>query len=229
MSYFITGTDTGVGKTLVSCALLHAFAAQEKRVVGFKPVAAGCDDNDRNDDAERLRAASNVLATYGQINPYCFVPPIAPHLAARHSGVRIELSRILTSFNELLTQADEVIVEGAGGFLVPLNEKQDSTDLARELALPIIVVVGMRLGCINHALLTMRVIDNCGLICAGWIANVLDEKMPALQENIEALKQRIAAPLLGVVPYQMEIDARAVASMLDISLLAKDIQLDQPV
>jgi len=229
MSYFITGTDTGVGKTLVSCALLHAFAAQDKRVVGFKPVAAGCDENDRNDDAERLRAASNVLATYGQINPYCFVPPIAPHLAARHSGVRIELSRILTSFNELVTQADEVIVEGAGGFLVPLNEKQDSADLARELALPIIVVVGMRLGCINHALLTTRAIDNGGLICAGWIANVLDEKMPALQENIEALKQRIAAPLLGVVPYQMETDAKAVASMLDISLLEKGAQFDQPV
>src|SRR5450631_976642 len=120
MSYFITGTDTGVGKTLVSCALLHAFAARDKRVVGFKPVASGCDDEDHNDDAKKLRAASNVQTTYGQVNPYCFVPPIAPHIAARHSGVRIELTRILVSYGELASLADEVIVEGAGGFLVPL-------------------------------------------------------------------------------------------------------------
>jgi dethiobiotin synthetase len=224
MSYFITGTDTGVGKTLVSCALLHAFAEQGKKVAGFKPVAAGCDDNDRNDDAVRLRAASNVMVTYGQVNPYCFVRAIAPHLAAWHSGVRIELSRILTSFHELSSQADEVIVEGAGGFMVPLNEKQDSTDLARELALPIIVVVGMRLGCINHALLTMRAINDCGLQCAGWVANVVEEGMPALKENIDALEQRIAAPLLGVIPYQSEIDARTAAEMLDIDLLCKDDQ-----
>ena len=145
---------------------------------------------------------------------------------ARHSGVRIHLPRILTSFRELSSLADEVIVEGAGGFLVPLNEKQDSSDLARELALPIIVVVGMRLGCINHALLTMRVIDDCGLQCAGWVANVLDAEMPALQENIEALQQRIAAPLLGVVLYQTKIDAHAVAGMLDMSLLGKGVQFD---
>ncbi len=219
MNYFITGTDTGVGKTLVSCALLHAFAAQGKRVVGFKPVAAGCGENDRSEDAEQLWAASNVLATYGQINPYCFVPPIAPHIAARRSGVRIEFNRILTSFRELSSQADVVVVEGAGGFLIPLNEKQDGGHLARELALPIIVVVGMRLGCINHALLTQRVIEGCGLICAGWVANVTDAEMLALNENIEALQQRIAAPLLGVVPYQLTPDANRVAGMLDISLL----------
>jgi len=227
MSYLITGTDTGVGKTLVSCALLHAFAAKGVQVVGFKPVAAGCDDNDRNDDAERLRAASNVLATYGQINPYCFVRPIAPHIAARNSGVRIDLSRILTSFHELTSQAEEVIVEGAGGFLVPLNEKQDSSDLAREMALPVILVVGMRLGCINHALLTMRAIADCGLKCAGWVANVLDAEMPALKENIEALQQRIEAPLLGIVPFQTTVDARAVAEILDISLLQTNEQIDQ--
>ncbi len=222
MSYFVTGTDTGVGKTLVSCALLHAFAAQDKLVVGFKPVATGCDDKDHNDDAERLRAASNVSASYGQINPYCFVPPIALHIAARYSGVRIELSRILASYGELTRLADEVIVEGAGGFLVPLNEKQDSSDLARQLNLPIILVVGMRLGCINHALLTMRVIADCGLSCAGWVANEMTGGMPALKENIEALQQRIDAPLLGIVPYQATPDARAVAKMLDIDLLKKE-------
>lgn len=223
MSYFITGTDTGVGKTLVSCALLHALAAQDKRVVGFKPVAAGCDDDDHNDDAKQLRAASNVLASYGQVNPYCFAHPLAPHLAARNSGVRIEFSRILTSYHELASQSDEVIVEGAGGFLVPLNEKKDSADLAVELGLPVIAVVGMRLGCLNHALLTMRVIADYELECAGWVANVLDAEMPALQQNIDALRERIAAPLLGVIPYQIRPDAKAAAGYLDLDLLGASI------
>jgi len=219
MSFFITGTDTGVGKTLVSCALLHALAAQDKRVVGFKPVAAGCDDDDHNDDAKQLRAASNVLASYGQVNPYCFAHPLAPHLAARNSGVRIEFSRILTSYHELASQSDEVIVEGAGGFLVPLNEKLNSADLVRELGLPVILVVGMRLGCLNHALLTMRVIADYELECAGWVANVLDAEMPALQQNVDALRERIAAPLLGVIPYQIRPDAKAAAGYLDLDLL----------
>ena len=221
LTVFVTGTDTGVGKTLVSCALLHAFAAQDKRVVGFKPVAAGCDDEYHNDDAKQLRAASNVLASYGQINPYCFAHPIAPHLAARHSGVRIELARILTSYRELAGQADEGIVEGAGGFLVPLNEKKDGADLVRELSLPVIMVVGMRLGCLNHALLTARVIADCELECAGWVANVLDPHMPALQENIDAVRERLAAPLLGVVPYMAEPDAKVAAACLDLAVLVK--------
>jgi len=218
MSYFVTGTDTGVGKTLVSCALLHAFAAQGKRVVGFKPVAAGCDDDYHNDDVKQLRAASSFQATYGQVNPYCFVPPVAPHIAARDSGVRIEFSRIITSYHELSGQADEVIVEGAGGFLVPLNEKQNSADLVKELALPVIVVVGMRLGCLNHALLTVRVIHDYGLECAGWVANVLDADMPALQQNIEALRERIPHPLLGVIPYQAQPNAAIAAEYLDLGL-----------
>ena len=219
MSYFVTGTDTGVGKTLVSCALLHAFAAQGKRVAGFKPVAAGCDDDDHNEDAKRLRAASSIQATYGQINPYCFAHPIAPHLAARHAGARIDFSRILASYRELAGQTDEVIVEGAGGFCVPLNEKQDSADLAGELHLPVILVVGIRLGCINHALLTLRAIADYQLECAGWVANVLDSDMPALQENIAALRERIMAPLLGVIPHMAEPDAKAAAQFLDLGLL----------
>lgn len=220
MSYFVTGTDTGVGKTLISCALLHGFAAQGKRVAGFKPVAAGCDEDEHNDDAKALRAASTMQLTYGQVNPYCFRHAIAPHLAARHSGVRIELKRMLTSYRELAGQSDEVIVEGAGGFLVPLNDKQTSADLAQELNLPVVLVVGMRLGCLNHALLTVRAIAEYRLECAGWIANVLDAEMPALQENIEALRERIAAPLLGIVPYQAQPDAQTAASVLDWHLLA---------
>lgn len=274
MSYFITGTDTGVGKTLVSCTLLRAFAAQGKRVAGFKPVAAGCDDDDHNEDAKLLRAASTVQATYGQINPYCFPRPIAPHLAARHAGVRIEFERIMVSYRELAGQTDEVIVEGVGGFCVPLNDKQDSAELAKQLDLPVILVVGMRLGCINHALLTLRAITDFQLECAGWVANVLDADgttrrceasgagvpsgrllpqtagyaitsdlasevdspsrmasssssnvskadMPALQENIEALQERITAPLLGVIPYQAQPDAIATVVHLNLELLEK--------
>lgn len=221
MSFFVTGTDTGVGKTLISCALLHGFAAQGRRVAGFKPVAAGCDERDHNDDANALRAASSMQLTYGQVNPYCFPLAIAPHLAARHAGVRIEFKRMLASYHELAGQADEVIVEGAGGFLVPLNDKLTSADLAKELGLPVIVVVGMRLGCLNHALLTVKAIDDHQLECAGWVANVLDENMPALQENIEALCERIAAPLLGVVPHMALPDAKAAVSHLDLNLLER--------
>jgi dethiobiotin synthetase len=221
MSYFITGTDTGVGKTLISCTLLHAFAAQGRRVAGFKPIAAGCDEEGYNDDAKALRVASTMQLTYGQVNPYCFHHAIAPHLAARHAGVRIELSRILTSYRELSGQADEVIVEGVGGFLVPLNDKQNSADLAQKLNLPVIVVVGMRLGCLNHALLTLRAVAYYQLECAGWVANVLDADMPALQENISALREHISAPLLGVVPYMAEPDARLAAQYLYSNLLER--------
>ena len=226
MSYFVTGTDTGVGKTLISCALLHAFAAQGLRVVGMKPVAAGCDEDEHNEDAKKLRAASNILATYGQINPYSLFPPIAPHIAARNVGVRIDLARILTSFRELVSQADVVIVEGIGGFKVPLNEQQDSVDLMQQMELPVILVVGMRLGCINHALLTAGAIEVSGLKLAGWVANVLDADMAALPDHIAALEQRLAAPLLGVVEYQAQPDARVVATHLNVELLNKNEAAD---
>lgn len=219
MNYFITGTDTGVGKTLISCALLHGFAAQGKRVVGMKPVAAGCADGGQHEDVGELRAASNVLASGGQINPYCFMQAVAPHLAARFIGIRINFARIVESFSELNAQADIVIVEGAGGFRVPLNEEQDSADLAEQLGLPIILVVGMRLGCLNHALLTAEAIAARGLMLAGWVANVLDGHMAMLDENIAALEQRIGAPLLGIVPHLEQPDAREAASFLNLASL----------
>ena len=222
MSYFVTGTDTGVGKTLISCALLHAIAEQGRRVAGFKPVAAGCDENEHNEDALALCAASTEQLACEQVNPYCFAPAIAPHLAAEFSGIRIELSRILDAYRELSGQVDEVVVEGAGGFLVPLNEQQDSADLAQLLGLPVVLVVGMRLGCLNHALLTVRAIAGSGLECAGWVANVVEAGMPALQQNIDTLRNRIDAPLLGVVPYMANPDAHAVAELLNIELLNKD-------
>jgi dethiobiotin synthetase len=219
VNFFITGTDTGVGKTLISCALLHAFAAQGQRVVGMKPVAVGCDDDGHNQDVEQLQAASNVLVSYGQINPYSFQNPIAPHIAAQNAGVRIDFARILTSYHELASQADVVIIEGVGGFRVPLNSNQDIADLALQLGLPVILVVGMRLGCLNHALLTASAIEACGLKCAGWVANVLNADMLAVQANIEALQQRLVAPLLGVVPWQSQPDAKRVALQLKLELL----------
>ncbi|KXS31002.1 MAG: ATP-dependent dethiobiotin synthetase BioD [Candidatus Gallionella acididurans] len=221
MSYFVTGTDTGVGKTLISCALLHGFAAQGKRVAGMKPVAAGCDDDGQNEDVLQLRAAGNVVVGYGQINPYCFVPAIAPHLAAQRAGVIMQFSRIAASYHELAAQADVVIVEGAGGLLVPLNAQQDSADLVEELGLPVILVVGMRLGCLNHALLTVEAIEQRGLMLAGWVANIVDPGMAMIEQNIAALQQRIAAPLLGTVPYLPEADARVAARQLHLELLGQ--------
>ncbi len=222
MNYFVTGTDTGVGKTLISCALLHAFAAKGLRVVGMKPVAAGCDEDEHNGDAKKLRAASNVMASYGQINPYCFLHPVAPHIAARNAGVLIDISRILTSYRELTSQADAVIVEGVGGFKVPINERQDSAELAQQMGLPVILVVGMRLGCLNHALLTAGAIDACGLKLAGWVANVPDANMLALRDNIASLEQRLAAPLLGVVEHQAQPDLQAAAAQINIELLKEN-------
>jgi dethiobiotin synthetase len=215
MNYFVTGTDTCVGKTLIGCALLQRFAGQGKRVAGFKPVAAGVDADGMNDDAKALLAAGNIPLSYEQVNPYCLHEAIAPHIAASHENIRIELPRIVEAYRELAAQADVVIVEGAGGFLVPLNDTQNTADLAKELGIPIILVVGMRLGCLNHALLTMKAVDEYGVQCAGWIANVLDSAMPALQSNIDALQERISAPLLGVVPYMAVPDARFAAEQVD--------------
>jgi dethiobiotin synthetase len=222
MSYFVIGTDTDVGKTLISCALLEGFALLELRVVGMKPVSAGVNEQGVNEDVRLLRAAGNVEAANGQINPYRFEQAVAPHLAARFVGVNIDLSRIVESYRELACQADLVIVEGAGGFRVPLNDHQDGADLAIKLNLPLILVVGMRLGCLNHALLTVESILSRGLRLAGWVANCVDTEMSMLDENIAALHIRINAPLLGVVPYcQTEPDAREIAKYLDLSLLSR--------
>lgn len=219
MSYFVTGTDTGVGKTLISCALLHGFAAQGKRVAGMKPVAAGCNPGEQNEDVLRLQAAGNVRADFGQVNPYRFAPAVAPHLAAQLAGVSIDVGHILESYSALAGQAEVLIVEGVGGFLVPLNDGQDGGELARQLGLPVILVVGMRLGCLNHALLTVEAIKQRGLTLAGWVANIVDPRMAMIEQNIAALHQRIAAPLLGTVPYLPEADARVAARQLHLKLL----------
>ncbi len=199
-AWFIAGTDTEIGKTFITCALLHAFAAQGIRAAGMKPIAAGTDSEGRNEDVEQLLAAMPVKPARELVNPYLFAPAIAPHIAAAEVARKIEIGPIRAAFDTLRTQADAVLIEGVGGFLVPLGEDYDAADLARDLALPVILVVGMRLGCINHALLTRDAIRARGLHIAGWVANCIDPNMNRQAENIEALKARLHAPLLGIVP-----------------------------
>lgn len=200
-AFFITGTDTGVGKTRVACALLRAFAAQGKRVVGMKPIAAGSDENGRFDDLEMLRSVSNVQAAMQHISPFRFAPAIAPHIAAQLAGIQISFEPIIKAFRELQRQADVVVVEGAGGIAVPLNEHQDMADLVVALDIPVILVVGMRLGCLNHALLSVQAIRHKGLRLSGWIANYVTSDMPAAKQNENALFERLEAPLLSSMPY----------------------------
>jgi dethiobiotin synthetase len=202
---FVIGTDTGVGKTLVASALLRAYVRLGYRSVGMKPVAAGAELHDgawMNEDVAQLRAAGNVDAPLEQINPYLFRDPIAPHIAAEHKGVGIEVPRIRAAYEALALQADVVVVEGAGGFLVPLSESRDMADLVVTLNLPVVLVVGMRLGCLNHALLTCEAMVARGLRLAGWVANRLDPAMMAYDENLAALVRRLPAPLLAELPCQ---------------------------
>lgn len=203
-AYFVTGTDTGVGKTLVSSALLRAFAARGYSTVGMKPVAAGCEPG--NDglccgDVENLIAAANCAASRELVNPYAFEPPIAPHIAAAQAGVEIDIGTIVGAFGKLRERADVVIVEGVGGFRVPLNAGQDTADLALALGLPVILVVGMRLGCLNHALLTAEAIRARGLELAGWVANSIDAAMAFFPENRDTLQTRLRCPMLADLPH----------------------------
>jgi dethiobiotin synthetase len=216
MSFFVTGTDTEVGKTLVACALLRAFAARGRRAVGMKPVAAGADPAGRNEDVEQLIAAGNVAAPRPLVNPYLLPEPLAPHLAARHVGLGIDLEHIAACFAQLQAQADVVIVEGAGGFRVPLTGTADGADLALRLNLPVILVVGLRLGCLNHALLTAEAVRARGLPLAGWVANRIDPRMSCVEENVETLRQRLGVPCLAVLPRLTTPDAVRVAQLLEL-------------
>ncbi|MBS1140889.1 MAG: Dethiobiotin synthase [Proteobacteria bacterium] len=200
-AYFLTGTDTEIGKTFITCALLRRAGLDGLKAVGLKPVAAGTDAKGLNDDVEAIRAASNVELPRETINPYCFQPAIAPHIAAAKANVRIECGPIKAACDLAQQQADLVIVEGVGGFCVPLGIDLSAADLAVELGMPVILVVGMRLGCINHALLSAEAIANRGLKLAGWVANRIDPAMACFEENLATLENMIAAPLLGVVPH----------------------------
>ena len=220
---FVTGTDTGVGKTLFTCALLRAYVGAGFRAVGMKPVAAGATpDNGAlvNEDVAAMTAASNVAAPAALVNPYCFEPPIAPHIAAARAGVTVEIERIASAYAGLAALADRVVVEGAGGFRVPLGPGADTADLARRLGLPVVLVVGVRLGCLNHAILTADAVRAAGLTLAGWVANHVDADMPYAGDNVEALRTRLPAPLVASIPYTRVPDASPVARLVDLRALA---------
>lgn len=205
MGCFVTGTDTGVGKTLVSAGLLHALARYHRHVVGMKPVAAGLvpwGEDWASEDAIALRSASTLAVPPALDNPVLLPDPLSPHIAAARAGVQIDIAAIVTSYQALAAQADVVVVEGAGGFHVPLTDTLTGADLAQALALPMVLVVGLRLGCLNHALLTAEAIRARGLTLAGWVANRIDPQMDAADENIAYLSGRLQAPLLAEVPYQ---------------------------
>jgi dethiobiotin synthetase len=210
----VTGTDTGVGKTEVACALLRAAQRLGKTAVGMKPVAAGARRIQGawvNGDVRALIAASRVRAPKMLSNPYLFAAPVAPHLAAEAAGVRIDASTIVAAYRQLARRAQVVIVEGAGGFLVPLSEHADMASLAQRLRLPIVLVVGMRLGCLSHALLSAEAIERRGLALAGWVANRIDPAMRRYADNVRTLEQRLAAPLWAEIPHLRARRARAAA------------------
>jgi dethiobiotin synthetase len=207
---YVTGTDTGIGKTHASSALLHALRARGLRAVGMKPVASGCERNDagwRNEDALALQAASNPRPTYDDINPYALPQPLAPQLAARDAGVDIELDVLLAAHARLAAQADCVVVEGVGGWAAPLSDTLLQADLARALALPIVLVVGLRLGCLNHAFLSARAIADDGLRLVGWIGNAIDPDMARREDNLALLAAGLPAPCWGVLPHAPSADA----------------------
>jgi dethiobiotin synthetase len=219
--YFVTGTDTGIGKTRVSAGLLKAMTKAGLKCAGMKPIASGAEmtaEGLRNGDALALMAAASVKKPYGVVNPYCFAPPVAPHLAAREAQVEMSLDPIRSAYVELCQGTDAVVVEGVGGWLVPLSETLELPDLARELGLPVLLVVGMRLGCLNHALLTARAIRADGLDLAGWVANAVDPDFQRPEANLASLSAALDAPLLGQLAYAPKARIEDTAAALETAL-----------
>lgn len=228
-SYFIAGTDTEIGKTLSSCALLRAFAALGLTTAAMKPIAAGAMQDAhglwRNEDADALAQCATVTVPRTLSTPFLLREPAAPHLVAAREGVVLDIDHIVRCHRDVAARADLTIVEGVGGFRVPLDDTRDTGDLARALALPVILVVGMRLGCLSHALLTAEAIAACGLRLAGWIANTVDPAMRLREENLDTLRDRFTrhydAPLLGVIPRLSEPTGEQAATWLDVAALRK--------
>ncbi len=217
-AFYVTGTDTEVGKTFASTALLASLRARGWRASGMKPVASGSVATPhglRNEDAEALLAASDPRPAYDDCNPYAFAPPIAPHIAAAEAGVEIALASIRQAFARIADAADVIVVEGVGGWMAPLSASLMQADLARALRLPVVLVVGLRLGCLNHALLTARAIRADGCDFAGWIANRIDPAMQRRDGNLDTLRTRLDAPLLGVIGHG--VDRASAAAALDPS------------
>jgi dethiobiotin synthetase len=225
-SCFVTGTDTEIGKTLISTALVHALVQAGARTAAMKPVAAGAravqtsaGEVWHNDDADLLAQAANVELPPELAVPYLFREAAAPHIAARLENVAIDIAEIRRCYAQVIKLADAVVVEGVGGFCVPLSDDADTADLAQQLALPVIMVVGLRLGCISHALLTAEAIAARGLTLAGWVANTVDAGMAFAEDNVDALAKRLPAPLLGCVPRLAAPLPAAAAAYLDFSCL----------
>ncbi len=203
-SYFVTGTDTGVGKTLVTAALLRRLRESGVTVAGMKPVAAGAvagPEGPANEDALLLQAESSVRHPYAIVNPWLFEPAIAPHIAAAEAGVVIDTDRIVRAYEVLRASADVVLAEGAGGFLVPLDARRSFAELPGLLGMDVLLVVGLRLGCLNHALLTVEAIASRGYRLAGWIGNCIDPAFARHDANIATLNAKIGAHCLGIVPW----------------------------
>lgn len=214
-SYFITGTDTNVGKTRTTLALMHYFKQQGKTVIAMKPVASGCTLQNgqlKNDDALLLQQHASVPIDYELINPYAYLQAVSPHIAGVDNPV--QLDKVEEAYRSLQSRADVVLVEGVGGWYAPVNDRQAVSDMAGYLGLPVIMVVAIRLGCINHARLTYQAIQASGLRCAGWIANCTDSDMPYREENIATIKKLLDTPLLGVLPYQEKADFDVLAGLL---------------
>jgi len=217
--YFITGTDTGVGKTAVTLGLMAQLQAQGQRVAAMKPVASGCERTAAglvNDDALQLQRQSSVALPYALVNPYAFEPPIAPHIAAARVGETIAIDTIRSVCAEIAGKADCVLVEGVGGWQVPLNDDETLADLARALELEVVLVVGIRLGCLNHALLTAESIMSSGCTPAGWVANRLPPGADYTEENINTLKSRLSFRFLGEVPAMDPVEPDRVARCLSL-------------
>lgn len=219
-TWFVTGTDTGVGKTAVSCALLAAAGSAGLSTAAVKPVAAGCDAAGHNEDALLLMEWMSEPLDYEQVNPVALAAAIAPHIAAQQEGRSLQASRLEGFCQGVMSSGAEfVLIEGAGGWRVPISERESLADLAVRLRAGVILVVGMRLGCINHALLTAEAIARDGLQLAGWVANQPGELMPCYAENLDSLRRRLPAPLLGEVPHMVPFDVRAAARTLSLDSL----------
>ncbi|OJB07104.1 dethiobiotin synthase [Burkholderia ubonensis] len=234
LSLFVTGTDTEIGKTFVSAALLHGFARLGLRAAAMKPVAAGAYEQDgvwRNEDADQLDAAANVVLPPELRTPFLLKAPAAPHLAAAQEGVTLDLDTIVACHREALTRADVVVVEGAGGFRVPLTGTRDMADLAVALGVPVVLVVGVRLGCISHALLTADAIRQRGLTLAGWVANHVDPAMSFQDENVATLRDWLdrehGAPLIGRIPRLAPAAPESAAATLDVAALIDTLRAAQ--
>jgi dethiobiotin synthetase len=222
-SYFVTGTNTGVGKTYVGIGILAAAAKKGLSTAGFKPVAAGCDltaDGLKNDDALKLLSQSSLPLSYEQVNPIALKPAIAPHIAAGEMGQRLSVDRLAGFYRGLMTnKPDFCIVEGAGGWRVPINNQETFSDLPKLIKLPVILVVGIELGCINHTILTVEAIHKDGLVLTGWVANQIAPSMDRYRENISTLQHWIESPMIGEIAYNPGASVVEVASQLDMKYL----------